>query len=74
MFQLTVFLGSFFLILLQIQQENNFLPTSKHPQGKVRRFLGIFLYDYFIYRSNSRAMALAQINVSRRDAILAPVS
>ena len=41
-----------FMILLQIQQENNFLPTSKHPQAKVRRFLGICLYDCFIYRSN----------------------
>ena len=40
------------MILLQIQQENNFLPTSKHPQAKVRRFLGICLYDCSIYRSN----------------------
>ena len=39
------------MILLQIQQENNFLPTSKHPQAKVRRFLGICLYDCFIYCS-----------------------
>ena len=27
-----------FTILLQIQHENNFLPTSKHRQGKVRIF------------------------------------
>ena len=40
------------MILLQILQENNFLPTSKHPQAKVRRFLAICLYDWFIYRSN----------------------
>ena len=40
------------MMLLQIQQENYFLPTSKHPQAKVRRFLGICLYDWFIYRSN----------------------
>ena len=50
--QLTVFLGSYFMILLQIRQENYLLPTSKHPQAKVRRFLGIFLYNCFIYRSN----------------------
>ena len=41
------------MISLQIQQENNFLPSSiKHLQAKVRRFLGICLYDCFIYRSN----------------------
>ena len=28
-----------FTILLQIQNENNILPTSKHRQAKVRRFL-----------------------------------
>ena len=50
--QLTVFLGSYFMILLQIQPENYFLPISKHPQAKVRRFLGICVYDCFIYRSN----------------------
>ena len=41
-----------FTILLQIQHENNFLPTSEHRQAKVRRFLGICLYDCFIYSSN----------------------
>ena len=41
-----------FTILLQIQQENNFLPTSEHRQAKVRRFLGSCLYDCFIYRKN----------------------
>ena len=30
-----------FTILLQIQHENNFLPTSKHRQAKVCRFRGI---------------------------------
>ena len=40
------------MILLQIRQENNFLPTSKHLQAKVRLFLGICLYECFIYRSN----------------------
>ena len=46
------FFKCIFTILLQIQHENNFLPTSKHRQAKVRRFLGICLYDCFIYRSN----------------------
>ena len=35
-----------------IQHENNFLPTRKHRQAKVRRSLGICLYDCFFYRSN----------------------
>ena len=30
----------------------HFLPTSKHRQAKVRRFLGFCLYEYFIYRSH----------------------
>ena len=30
-----------FTILLQIQHENNFLPTNKCRQAKVRHFLGI---------------------------------
>ena len=29
-----------------------FIPTSKHREAKVRRFLGICLYDCFIYSSN----------------------
>ena len=41
-----------FTILLQIQHANNFLPTSKHRQAKVCRFLGVCLYEWFIYRSN----------------------
>ena len=41
-----------FTILLQIQHANNFLPTSKHRQAKVCRFLGVCLYKSFIYRSN----------------------
>ena len=41
---------------MQIQHENNFLPTSKHRQAKVCRFLGICLYECFIY--------LAQISSS----------
>ena len=30
-----------FTFLLQIQHDNNFLPTSKHRQAKLRRFLGV---------------------------------
>ena len=41
-----------FTFLLKIQHDNNFLPTSKHRQAKVRRSLGICLYDCFIYCSN----------------------
>ena len=41
-----------FTILLQIHHANNFLPTSKHRQAKVCRFLGVCLYECFIYRSN----------------------
>ena len=41
-----------FTILLQIQHENNFLPTSEHRQAKVGRFLRICLCDCFIYRTN----------------------
>ena len=41
-----------FTILLQIQHENNFLPTSEHREAKIRPFLGIRLYDCFIYRTN----------------------
>ena len=41
---------------MQIQHENNFLPTSKQRQAKVCRFLGTCLYECFIY--------LAQISSS----------
>ena len=67
-YNLQTFRGFFkcvFTIFLQIQQENNFPPTSKHWQGESRRFLGICLYDCYIYRSK---------NVSKRDAIFAPVA
>ena len=56
------------MILLQIQQENNFLPSSKHPQDKVRRFLGIFFVRLLHLSLKSIAKALAQINVSKRVA------
>ena len=41
-----------FTILLQIQQENNFLPTIEHRQAKIHHFFGICLDDCFIYRRN----------------------
>ena len=46
------FVKCVFTIFLQIQQENNFPPTSKYRQAEIRRFLGICLYNCFIYRSN----------------------
>ena len=46
------FVKCIFTLLLQIQHENNFLPTTKHRQDRVRRFPGICLYDCFIYRLN----------------------
>ena len=65
MFQLTSFLGSFFMILLQIQQENNFLPTSTHLQPKFIAFL------VFVCMT---APFIAQMNVWQRVAILASVA
>ena len=56
LYNLQIFRGFFrvhLTILLQVQHENNFLPsTSEHQQSKVRPFLGICLHDCFIYRSN----------------------
>jgi len=50
-FQLRVFRGSFFLtILLQIQRENSFLPTSKQRPAKFCPFLCTFWRSYFSYR------------------------
>ena len=46
------FVKCIFTILLQIQHGSNFLSTSKYRQAKVRRFLGICLYDSLIYCSN----------------------
>ena len=37
-----IFMCMFMILLQIIQHENNFLPTNKHWQNKVRRFLGIF--------------------------------
>ena len=46
------FVNCILTILLQIQHENNFLPTSKHQQAKDSHFLGLCSYDCFIYCSN----------------------
>ena len=40
-YNLETFRKCIFTILLQIQHENHFLPTSKHRQAKVCRFRGI---------------------------------
>ena len=50
-----------------------YLPVNTHKK-KVRRFLGIFFVRLLHLSLKSKAMALAQINVSKRDAILAPVA
>ena len=44
------FVKGIFPILLQIQLEDNFLPTRKHQQAKASHFFSICLYDCFIYR------------------------
>ena len=49
-----------------------FYPISEHREAKVRRFLGICLYDCFIYRTNLQISSSG--NVLERDAILAPVA
>ena len=42
-----------FTILLQIEHENNFLPTNKHRQANESSSLSLYcLYDCFNYRSN----------------------
>ena len=58
-----------FTILLQIRHENNFLPTSEHREAEVCRFLGIYLCDCFIYRSN-----FVFRKCLKPDVILAPVA
>ena len=50
-----------------------YLPVNTHKK-KVRRFLGIFFVRLLHLSLKSKAMALAQINVSKRDAILVPVA
>ena len=59
-----------FTILLQIQYENNFLPTSEHRQAKVRRFLSIC----FCMTATFMAQISSSENVSKRDDILATVA
>ena len=57
-----------FTILLQIQHENDFLPTSENRQAKVQRFA-----DFFCTTASFIAQISSSENVSKRDAILAPV-
>ena len=54
-----------FTIVLQIQHENHFLPTSKHWQPKIVAFL-VFV--------RTTASFIAQISSFEKDAILAPVA
>ena len=60
----------FYDIVAKIQHENNFLPTSNHRPAKVRRFLGT-LFVRMIHLSLKFGLSE---NVSKRDAILAPVA
>ena len=53
-------------ILLQIQHENNFLPTSKHQQAAFLVFV--------CTTASCIAQILSSKNASKPDAILAPVA
>ena len=57
-------------MLLQIQHENNFLPTNEHRQAKGCRSLGIF----FCTTASFIAQISSSENVSKQDATLAPVA
>ena len=63
------FVKCIFTILLQIQNENNILRTSKHRQAKVRRFFGIVCTTASFFN-----LIWSPENVSKRDAIWAPVA
>ena len=54
------------MILLEIQQEKKFLPTSKHWQAEVVAFL-----VFVCMTSSFIAQISFSINFSKRDAILA---
>ena len=56
------------MILLQIQHENSFLPTSKHQQAKVHCFRGICMTALFIAQ-----ISFSEID-SKRDIILTLVA
>ena len=60
------FIKCIFTIFLQIQPENNFLPTSKHRQARVRRFL-VFICT----TASFIAQILSSKYVLKWDAILA---
>ena len=57
-----------FTILLQIRHENHFLLTSEHRQAKVSFLVFVCITATFIAQISSSE------NVSKRDAILAPVT
>ena len=57
-----------FTILLQIRHENHFLLTSEHRQAKVAFLVFVCITATFIAQISSSE------NVSKRDAILAPVA
>ena len=68
MFQLTVFQGLFFMILLQIQLENFFLSTCKHQQVNFVSFL------VFVGTAASFTTKIASFEtVAKQDTILNPV-
>ena len=48
--------------------------TSKHWQAEVRRFLGICLYDFFIFFSSFIPQILSFENFLKRDTMLASVT
>jgi len=60
------FVKCVFTILLQIQHDNNVLPTCYHWQVKVHHFLGICLYECFIYRSNFFFLKMSQSDMPSR--------
>ena len=57
-----------FTILLQIRHENHFLLTGEHRQAKVAFLVFVCITATFIAQISSSE------NVSKRDAILAPVA
>ena len=61
-----------FTILLQIQHENNFLPTSEHWQAKLKFVVFLVLILFFTTGSCIAQMSSSKKYVSKQDAILDP--
>ena len=61
-----------FTILLQIQRENNFLPTSEHWQAKLKLVVFLVLILFFTTGSCIAQMSSSKKHVSKQDAILDP--